>query len=124
MVPSSALTIAVDDKRLTCGGFALSETVRLGSFEFNADYIDGLSLSPRSSKSGTAFMGSTCNGSPSLRWAIIKDSIKEFHTMSSGEGGNERNTALGSPAPSRRWHNGGASSLVSKQLPWPYGTSR
>jgi hypothetical protein len=48
-----------------CGGFSLGETVRLGSFEFIADYFGGLSLSPRRSNSSVAFMGSTHNGSPS-----------------------------------------------------------
>jgi hypothetical protein len=41
MVPLSALTVAANGDHLTCGGFSLSETVRLGSFEFITDYIDG-----------------------------------------------------------------------------------
>jgi hypothetical protein len=86
MVPSSTLIVAVEDDCLMCGGFSLGETIHLGSFEFITDYFDGLSLSPRRSNSGDAFMGSTHNGSPSPRQAMIEDSIKEFHTMSSGEG--------------------------------------
>jgi hypothetical protein len=46
MVPSSAITIAADNEHVTCGGFSLGEFVRLGNFEFIADYFDGLSLSP------------------------------------------------------------------------------
>jgi hypothetical protein len=44
---------------LTCGGFSLGVTVRLGNFEFIANYFGGLSLSHRRGDSGTAFMGST-----------------------------------------------------------------
>jgi hypothetical protein len=66
MVPSSALTITIDDERLTCSDFFLEETVHCGSFEFIADYFSGLSLSLKRSNSGAAFMGSTRNGSPSL----------------------------------------------------------
>jgi hypothetical protein len=47
MVPSSAIIIATDSERLMCGGFFLSETICLGSFEFIADYFGGLSPSPR-----------------------------------------------------------------------------
>jgi hypothetical protein len=47
MVPSSALVVATDGECLTCGGFFLSETVHLRSFEFIADYFGGLSLSPK-----------------------------------------------------------------------------
>jgi hypothetical protein len=43
MVPSSVLTVATDSDRLTCGG-TLSETIRLGSFKFIANYYSGLSL--------------------------------------------------------------------------------
>jgi hypothetical protein len=74
MVPSFALTIATDGERLTCSGFSLGETIRLRSFEFVPDYVGGLSLSPRRSNIGAAFMVSTRSGSPSLRWAMIKDS--------------------------------------------------
>jgi hypothetical protein len=47
MVPSSAITVSADGEHLTCGGFSLGETVHLGSFDFIADYFDGLNLSPR-----------------------------------------------------------------------------
>jgi hypothetical protein len=47
MVPSSALVVATDGECLTCGGFFLSETIHLRSFEFIADYFGGLSLSPK-----------------------------------------------------------------------------
>jgi hypothetical protein len=86
MVPSSAITIAADGECLTCGGFSLGETVRFRSFEFIADYFSGLSLSPRSGDSGAAFMGSTRNGTPPPRQAMIEDSSKEFLTVPSREG--------------------------------------
>jgi hypothetical protein len=47
---------------LTCGGFSLGETVRLGNFEFITDYFSGLSLSPRIGDTGVTFMGSTHSG--------------------------------------------------------------
>jgi hypothetical protein len=86
MVPSYALTVISDSERLTCSGFSLDETIRLGSFEFIADYFGGLSLSPRRGNSGAAFMGSMRSGTPSPRWAMIGDSAEEFLTVSSGEG--------------------------------------
>jgi hypothetical protein len=46
MVPSFVITVAVEGECLMCGGFSLSETIHLGSFEFITDYIGGLSLSP------------------------------------------------------------------------------
>jgi hypothetical protein len=46
MVSSSAIAIAADGERLTCGGFFLGETVCLENFEFIADYFDGLSPPP------------------------------------------------------------------------------
>jgi hypothetical protein len=57
MVPSSMLTVAVDGEHLMCDGFSLSETIRLGIFEFIIDYFGGLSFSRRSGSLGTAFMG-------------------------------------------------------------------
>jgi hypothetical protein len=89
MVPSSTLTVATDSEHLTCGGFSLSKTIHLGSFEFIADYFGGLSLSPRRSNSGAIFMGSTHSGSPSPWWAMIEKSTKEFHTTASEEGGSD-----------------------------------
>jgi hypothetical protein len=87
MVPSFAITVTADGERLTCGGFSLGESVRLGSFEFITDYFGGLSRSPRRGDSGAAFMGSTHNGTPSPQRTMIEDSIEEFLTTSSGEGG-------------------------------------
>jgi membrane-bound lytic murein transglycosylase len=55
MVPSSA--IAIDGECLTCGGFSLGETVRLGNFELITNYFDGLILSPIRGDTGAAFMG-------------------------------------------------------------------
>jgi hypothetical protein len=86
MVATSAITIATDGERLTCGGFSLSETVHLGILEFIADYFCGLSLSPRRGNSGAAFMGSTHSGRPSPQRAMIEDSTEEFLTASSMEG--------------------------------------
>jgi hypothetical protein len=65
MVPSSALALSTDGERLTYGGFSLGETIHLGRFEFIADYFSGLSLSPRRSDSGIAFMSSNRSGPPS-----------------------------------------------------------
>jgi hypothetical protein len=96
MVPSSAIAVAADDERLTCGGFSLDEIVHLGNLEFIVDYFDGLSLSPRRGDTGTTFMGSTRSGAPTLRQAMIEDSAKEFLTASSGEG------SFSLPSPRRR----------------------
>jgi hypothetical protein len=110
MVPSSALTITIDGTHLTCGGFSLGEIVHLGSFEFIADYFGGLSLSPRRSNSGTAFTGSTHSGSLSPWWAMIEDSIEEFHTVSRREGGS------GLPSPWR--HSAGGLPTPITTTPW------
>jgi hypothetical protein len=87
MVHSSALVVSVNGERLTCSGFSLSKTVHLKSFEFIANYFNGLSLSPRRNDSGTTVMGSTHSGPLSLWWAMIEGSTEEFHMASSGEGG-------------------------------------
>jgi hypothetical protein len=68
MVPSSTHAFSADGECLTCGGFFLDETVRLGNFEFITDYFSGLSLSPRRSDSGTTFMGSTRSRPPFPWW--------------------------------------------------------
>jgi hypothetical protein len=68
MVPSSVLIVSDDGEHLTCDGFFLGKIVRLGSFEFIADYFSEPRLSPRRSDSGTAFMGSTRSGPPSPWW--------------------------------------------------------
>jgi hypothetical protein len=98
------LSFSTDGESLMCGGFFLGEGVRIGSFEFIADYFNNLSLSPRRGDLGTAFMGSTRSGPPSLRRAMIEDSIEEFHTTSSGEGSSgltfpKRLSAGASPTP-------------------------
>jgi hypothetical protein len=104
MVPSSAITVVADGERLMCGQFSLSETVCLGNFEFITDYFDSLSLSPWRGDAGTAFMGSTHSGAPSLQWAMIEDSVEEFLTMLCGEGSfslpsPRRCSTRASPAP-------------------------
>jgi hypothetical protein len=66
MVLSFVITVATNGECLTCGAFSLGDIVHLGNFEFIAHYFSGLSLSPRRSDSGTAFMGSTRSGTPSL----------------------------------------------------------
>jgi hypothetical protein len=86
MVPSSAITITADDECLTCCGFSLGETVRLGNFKIIADYFSGLSPSPKRADAGAAFMGSTNSGAPTPWWSTIEDSTKEFLMASSGEG--------------------------------------
>jgi hypothetical protein len=87
MVHSSALAVKTDSECLTCDGFSLGETVLFASLEFIADGFDDLGLSPRESNSGTAFMGTTHCGSPSLR-AMIEDSTEEFYMASRREGGS------------------------------------
>jgi hypothetical protein len=62
MVPSSAMVVAADGKRLTCVGFSLRKTIHLWNFEFVTDYFDGLSLCPRRGDRGATFMGSTHSG--------------------------------------------------------------
>jgi hypothetical protein len=49
-------------------------------------YFSNLSLSPRRSDSGTAFMGTTHSGPLSHQWVMIEDSTEEFHTASSRGG--------------------------------------
>jgi hypothetical protein len=87
MVPSSTITIADDGERLTFVGFSLSETVHLGSLEFIINYFGSLSLYPRRGDSGTAFMGSTSSRTLSPQRAMIENSVEEFLTVLSGEGG-------------------------------------
>jgi hypothetical protein len=89
------LTFSADGERFTCGGFSLGKTIRLQSFEFIADYLSVLGLSPRRSDSGPVLLGSTHSGPPSPWWALIEDSTKEFHLTSSRGGG--------SSLPSPRW---------------------
>jgi hypothetical protein len=110
MVSSSATTITDNSERLTYGGFSLGETICLRNFEFITDYFSGLSLSPKRGDSGTAFMDSTCSETPSLRQAMIEDSVEEFLMASSGEGG------FGLPSPKR--HDTGALPAPFTTTPW------
>jgi hypothetical protein len=96
IVPSSAITSATYGEHLTHGRFSLGKTVRLGNFEFIANYFNNMSLSPRRGNLGTDFMGSTSCGTPSPRWVMIEDFAKEFLTTSREEGG------FGLPSPRRR----------------------
>jgi hypothetical protein len=99
----------VECERLRCGGFSLGETIHLGSFEFIANYFGGLSLSPRRSDSGVAFMGSTHSGTPPSWWAMIEDSAEDFLTVLSGEEG------FGLPSP-RRHDIGALPTLITTTL--------
>jgi hypothetical protein len=85
MVPSFAITVAADDEHLTCGGFSLGDTVRLGNIEFIADYFGGLSLNTRRGDIGTAFMGSTHSGASTPWRTMIEDSTNEVLTTSRGK---------------------------------------
>jgi hypothetical protein len=114
MVPTSVITVAADGERLSCGGFSLGESVCFWNFEFIADYFDGLTLSPKRSNSGTAFMGSTCRGASSPRWVMIEDSAKEFLTASS------RDERFGLPSPMKR--DTGASLAPVTTTPWMENT--
>jgi hypothetical protein len=96
MVPSSSIAIAADGERLTCGGLSLGEPVRVGNFQFIANYFGGLSLYPRRGDEATAFVGSTHSWASTLQWATMEDSIEEFLTVSCVEG------SFGHPSP--RWH--------------------
>jgi hypothetical protein len=80
MVPSSAITITTDGECLTCSGFSLGKPIRLGNFNFIADYFDGLSLSIGGGDSGTTFMGSTRRAASTLWQATTEDSAEVFLT--------------------------------------------
>jgi hypothetical protein len=110
MVPSSAITIIPDGKRLTSGGFSLGETVHLGNIEHISDYFGSLSLSPGRCSAGIAFMGSTHSGSSTPWLAMIEDSAEEFLMASRGEG------SFGIPSPKRR--GTGASITPVTTTPW------
>jgi hypothetical protein len=126
MVRSSVLAFSTDGEHLMYGGFSLGETIHLGSFELIADYFGSLSLSPRRSDSGTAFMSSTRSGPPHPRWAMIEDSIEEFHTISSRGGDSNlpspRRLGAGAlPAPvttilCRRTHSSGGAMSACPRL--------
>jgi hypothetical protein len=64
--PSSSILIAYDEEHLACGGFSLSETVRLGNFEFIINYFGSQSLSPRRGDVGATFVGSIHSGASTL----------------------------------------------------------
>jgi hypothetical protein len=86
VVPSSSIIIATDGECLACGGFSLGKPVRLGNFEFIANYFGSLSLSPRRGNGGAVIVGSTHSRASTPQRAMIKDSPEEFLTASSGEG--------------------------------------
>jgi hypothetical protein len=86
MVPSSVLAIAANSECLSCSGFSLGETIRFGSLEFIINRFGGLSLSPMGDGSNAIVMGSTCGEPPSPLWAMMGDSVAEFHMASDGEG--------------------------------------
>jgi hypothetical protein len=96
MVPSSLITIITDGEHLMCGGFSLGETVRLGNFEFIADYFGGLSFSLRRGDAAAAFIGSTHSGASAPWRAITRDSTDEFLMAPSMEG------SFSFPSPRRR----------------------
>jgi hypothetical protein len=110
MVPSSVITITAHGECLTCGGFSLSETIHLESFEFITDYFGSLSLSPRRGNSGVAFVGSTHSGTPFPFRAMKEDCTEEFLMTSSGEGGFD--------LPSPRRHDTGALATPILITPW------
>jgi hypothetical protein len=62
MVASSALTIATDSERLSCGSFCLSKSICFGSFKFIADYFSGLTFSPSGDVSDPNVMGPSVVG--------------------------------------------------------------
>jgi hypothetical protein len=101
MVSSSSIAITTDGERLACGGFSLSEPIRLGNLEFIIDYFGGQSLSPWKGNEGAVFVGSIHSGASTPHWALVEDSTEEFLTASSGEG------SFGHPYP--RWRSTGAS---------------
>jgi hypothetical protein len=86
MVPSSALAIAADGERLSCGGFSLGETIRFESLEFITNRFDGLSPPPHGGWLRRHRQGLN------PRWATIlaagpnRDSTEEFHMALDGEG--------------------------------------
>jgi hypothetical protein len=85
MVHSSVLTISTNREHLSCDGFSLGETVRLGRLEFIANCFDNQSFSPKGSNSGAVLMGTTRIGSPALR-AMIGDTTEVFYVASRREG--------------------------------------
>jgi hypothetical protein len=82
MVPSSTLIVSVDGERLSCDVFSLDETIHFGSLEFIANHFGGLRLFPMGDGSRAVVMGSTHGGTPFLLWAMIGDSVRDFHMAS------------------------------------------
>jgi hypothetical protein len=89
MVPSSVFTVAADSEHRSCGGFSLDETIRFGSLEIIANYVGGLSLSPRRDGSDANIMVSNHRRPSSPLRAIIGDCLEEFHKAMGGEGGSD-----------------------------------
>jgi hypothetical protein len=82
MVHSSMLVGTTEGEHLTYGGISLGETIHFGNLEFSAHYFGSLSISPNGKDSGTIFVGTARNGSPSLH-TILEDSADEFYIASS-----------------------------------------
>jgi hypothetical protein len=101
MVPSSVLAVVADGEHISCGGFSLGKIIHFGSFEFITDRFGGMSPSPMVDGSDSIIMGSARGGPPSPLWAMMGDSVEEFHAASDGEGRID--------LPSLRRHNTGAS---------------
>jgi hypothetical protein len=114
MVPSSTITVAADAECLSSNGFYLGETIHFGSLKFITDCFGSLNLSPRKDGLDAAAMGSTHSGPLSRLWDMTRDSIKEFHMASDGEGG------LG--LPSARTHGMGASPTPATAKLWSENT--
>jgi hypothetical protein len=88
MVHSSKLIIVVNGNHQNDVGFALGETICFGSLELNIDRFGSLSLSHEGNDSGIIFMGMVHSRSLSLH-TILKESLDEGDTTSSGWGGSD-----------------------------------
>jgi hypothetical protein len=86
MVHSPEPAIITDGHRQATVGFALGETIHLGSLEFIANRFGRLSLSPERNDSDAVFIVMVHNGLLSLQ-GILEDSTDEDDTTSSGGGG-------------------------------------
>jgi hypothetical protein len=86
MVPSLALTIAADGKRLSCGGFFLGESIHFGSLEFITDRFGGLSLSRLGDGSCVIIMGPAHGGPPLQSWTMVGLPPRGFLWAPDGEG--------------------------------------
>jgi hypothetical protein len=110
MILASAITVVADGECLTCSGFSLGKTVHLRNFEFIVDYFGGLSFSLRRGVEGATFMSSTRSRASTPRWAMTKESIEEFLTVSGREGSFD--------LPSTRRRSAGAPLALAVTTPW------